>query len=208
MLLNSGSFPASVLHAGWIPVNILGLLGCITLTLSIPYIHRERTAESSSPFSGSSEYSNASHSSRLSGADGSEARLHTGNQIYGTPGVLISQIGAILFAAIQYYETFLWPVAASMDSSMVAFDGPFVFGDLRVSIPLVLSGLILTVGFFLLMIESIRSGQKKTWPSLLFIGVLLFGMGMIVPVRTIGLMLMTAGLFHYGKAAAGKQIQD
>ncbi len=192
MIYNGGDFAASILHPAWIPVNCMGLLGCITLNLGIPSLLPGKRPR------GETSTNAGRQLTLVSSEDGPSV----------TPGVLISQIGAILFAAIQYYETFLWPVAASMDSSMVAVQGPFVFGDLRVSIPLVLSGLILTVGFFLLMIELIRSGQKKTWPSLLFIGVLLFGMGMIVPVRTIGLMLMTAGLFHYSKAAAGKQIQD
>ncbi|MEQ8352438.1 MAG: hypothetical protein RH862_13190 [Leptospiraceae bacterium] len=162
----NGDFPGSVLHPAWIPVNALGLLGCILLCLGLPILGFHSEGSGPVPFS---------------------------------TGVLISQAGVILFTAIQYYETFLWPVAADFDPSLIALEGALVFGDLRVSVPLVASGLVLATGFLILMIELIRSGETKLWPVLLFLGALLFGSGLIVPVRTIGLLIFTAALIRYGR---------
>ncbi len=108
----------------------------------------------------------------------------------GFAGLIVAEIGVVLFAAIQYYETFLWPVAAAHAPELVSLDGALVFGDLRVMVPLATSGALLAIGFVLLALDlTKRTALPRAAVWLWVVGVVLFGNGAAIPVRTLGLVL-------------------
>jgi len=117
----------------------------------------------------------------------------------GIVGFILGEIGIVWFACIQYYETFIWPVVGSYYPEMVEIDGALVFGSNILIIPLLLSGVFLGIGYILISIDFIK---EKIFPKaivwLLLIGVLLFGNGLLIPVRTLGVLFFTIALFRIG----------
>ena len=125
-------------------------------------------------------------------------------KIRGIVGFIIGEIGIIWFTCIQYYETFIWPVIGKYDPNMIKIDGALVFGDSTLIIPLILSGLFLGIGYVLICIEFLKENifpKKVIW--MLLIGVLVFGNGLIIGIRTIGLLLLVIALFQIGEVIIG-----
>ena len=185
LLYHSRNFADAIMHPAWLPINIPGLLACILICLGLPALLYRG--------SGTSQDSDREQNKAQSSLKWS-AR-------FARWGIFTSQTGLILFASIQYYETFLWPVAAKYDKKLVESGGKLVFGDILVAAPLLASGLILTLGFLFLLLYLKRNDGEKAWPWTLFAGALLFGSGLIAPVRTLGLLLFAAALLRYGLRA-------
>lgn len=112
----------------------------------------------------------------------------------GFTGLVLASTGLILFTGIQYYETLLWPAAAQVDSELLKVEGELVSGNPGVFTGLLISGLLLALGFILFGISALRSGYFPRIPVwFLIIGAPVFGNGVLLPVRTLGLLLFCTG---------------
>lgn len=150
-------FETMILNPCWVPVNLIGLVACVLLVLTLPVLYFDER--------------------------------HRRNTL-GFAGLVVAEIGLVLFASIQYYETFLWPVVAQANPELVRFDGALVLGDPLVLVPLIASGGFLGVGYLLLGIALFRERMVPRYSAiLLVVGAVLFGNGMAFPVRTIGLLI-------------------
>lgn len=113
---------------------------------------------------------------------------------YGFWGLLIACTGLILFTAIQYYETLIWPAAAQIYPEMLHAKGALVSGNSAVVTGLVVSGIVLGSGYVLFGITALKTRLfKKVAIWMLMIGAVVFGNGIVFPARTIGLILFVAG---------------
>jgi len=114
---------------------------------------------------------------------------------FGFVGLLLTCLGLVLFTAIQYYEILIWPAAAEVHPEMVNAQGLLVSGNVRVVSGLLVSGIILGVGYILFGVASLRTKMYPAIPIwLLMIGAVVFGNGMLFSVRTIGLLFFTSGI--------------
>jgi hypothetical protein len=112
----------------------------------------------------------------------------------GFIGMMVTTTGLILYTCIQYYETIIWPAAAKINPRLLDVQGELVSGDTLVVSGLVISGAILSVGY---MIFGISALKAKSFPKLpiwmLIIGVPMFGIGVLFPIRTVGILLFSIG---------------
>ena len=110
----------------------------------------------------------------------------------GFVGLLLACTGLVLFTAIQYYETFIWPAAAEVHPEMLQAQGVLVSGHTLVVTGLLVSGFILGAGYILFGIASLRIKMYPVMPIwLLMTGAVVFGNGILFPVRTIGLLFFS-----------------
>ena len=113
---------------------------------------------------------------------------------YGFWGLLLACTGLILFTAIQYYETLLWPAAAQVNPGLLHSDGALVAGNSAVVSGLLISGIALGSGYVLFGTAALKTNlYKKAALWLLMAGAVVFGNGIVFSVRTIGLLLFTGG---------------
>ena len=120
-------------------------------------------------------------------------------KIRGIVGFILGEIGIVWYACIQYYETFIWPVVGRQYPEMVKIEGALVFGDTTVLIPLMLSGVFLGLGYILICIDLFKEkifSKGVIW--MLLIGALLFGNGIVIGIRTIGLILFVIAFIKIG----------
>jgi hypothetical protein len=112
----------------------------------------------------------------------------------GFAGLLLAVAGLILFTAIQYYETLVWPVVAGVQPEMVRADGALVSGHKLVVSGLLVSGFILGAGYLLFGAASLRARLYPRIPLwFLMLGAVVFGNGILFPVRTAGVILFMSG---------------
>jgi len=112
----------------------------------------------------------------------------------GSAGLVVASTGLILFTGIQYYETLLWPAAASADPGLVGVTGALVSGDPGVAAGLLASGILLGAGYILFGISALRAHLLPKIPLwFLIVGAPVFANGIIFPARTLGLLLFCAG---------------
>lgn len=112
----------------------------------------------------------------------------------GYIGLIIATTGLILFTAIQYYETFLWPAAAHLYPELLQTKGELVSGNLSVVAGLIVSGIFLGAGYILFGISSLKAKIGSKLPIwFLMVGAPVFGNAVIFPVRTVGLLLFCTG---------------
>jgi hypothetical protein len=115
-------------------------------------------------------------------------------KMLGFVGLLLACSGLILFTAIQYYETIIWPAAAKVNPELLHTKGVLVSGNSTVVLGLLGSGIVLGAGYVLFGWAAIGSKMYPLAPLLcLMSGALLFGNGMLFPVRTAGLILFVTG---------------
>jgi hypothetical protein len=113
----------------------------------------------------------------------------------GFTGLVLASAGLILFTGIQYYETLLWPAAAQADSELLKVEGELVSGNAGLVAGLLISGLVLGLGYILFGISALRSGVFPKIPVwFLIVGAPVFGNGILLPVRTFGLLLFCSGI--------------
>ena len=114
-------------------------------------------------------------------------------------GFVFAITGLILYTCIQYYETFIWPAAAQIEPALVELRGALVFGDPAVVAALFVSGGILGIGYILYGIALLKSGSFPKLPVwFLIIGAPVFGLGLVLAIRTVGLILFGAGTIWLG----------
>jgi hypothetical protein len=154
-------FQEMVLDPAWIPVNLVGLISVILITLGFPSFWLK-------------------YHEKLKGP--------------GTAGLVISSAGLVLFTAIQYYETLIWPAAAGVAPDLVGADGELVSGNPAVVAGLLASGILLGTGYILFGVSLLKA---RVFPKLpvwfLLIGAPVFGNAILFPLRTIGLVLFCTG---------------
>jgi hypothetical protein len=115
-------------------------------------------------------------------------------KMYGFFGLLLACTGLILFTAIQYYETLIWPAAAQTNPGLVHSNGALVSGNSAVVAGLLLSGIVLGSGYVLFGIAALKTGKySKAAIWMLMVGVVVFGNGIIFPARTVGMILFISG---------------
>ena len=171
------NFMNMILHPFWLPVNMMGLIAILILTLGFPGFYLARSESFGK---------------------------------WGFTGSVLAVSGLILYTCIQYYETLIWPAAASQYPDLVQVEGALVSGNAGVVAGLIVSGLILSFGYVLFGLMSIK---KHTFPKvsswLIIFGAPLFGVGVVFPVRTIGIILFcTATIWngiHIRKTSEGGQ---
>jgi hypothetical protein len=118
-------------------------------------------------------------------------------KISGFVGLLLACTGLVLFTAIQYYETFLWPAAAQIDPELLTAKGALVSGDPNVVWGLLISGIILAAGYVIFGLAALRTGKYPAlaiW--LMMTGSVIFGNGVIFPIRTAGLLLFAGSTLY------------
>jgi hypothetical protein len=126
----------------------------------------------------------------------------------GFVGILLACSGLILFTAIQYYETLIWPAAARVNPELLHTRGALVSGNSTVILGLLASGIILGAGYVLFGLTAIRTKMYSLTPLLcLMSGAVAFGNGVLFPVRTAGLILFVTGTIWLS-IVTGKQLAN
>ena len=132
----------------------------------------------------------------IPGVPGYYLKLNDKTNKVGFAGLATATTGLVLYACIQYYETIIWPVVAQINPDMVAVDGALVSGNEIVVAGLLISGAVLGVGFILYGIGLLKTREFPNIPVwFMIVGAPVFGVGVVFPVRTIGLILFCTGLF-------------
>ena len=121
----------------------------------------------------------------------------------GIPGQFafwMTLLAIIWYSCVQFYETFFWPVIAS-GSPLLFKEVGFDPSNTIINTQLILSAVIWAAGFILLGIITRKASfiPKKT-VFIFILGALLFGVGMMFPIRTVGVILFSYGLIKYGIA--------
>jgi len=110
----------------------------------------------------------------------------------GLAGCLLSCLGVILYGCMQYDETFTWPILAAKAPTLLEPQGlmanPAFFGSF------IFMGVLLALGLILLGIAFFRARVFPRWAVICFsAGATLFGIGMAVIFRTVGLVAWVVG---------------
>jgi hypothetical protein len=110
----------------------------------------------------------------------------------GLAGSLLGSLGVILYGCMQFDETFTWPVLAVKAPVLLGAGG--LMSDPAFLFIYFFMGIVLALGFILFGIAFWRARVFPRWSVLFFsAGALLFGIGMAVMIRTIGLALWVVG---------------
>lgn len=110
----------------------------------------------------------------------------------GLSGFLLSCMGVILYGCMQFDETFTWPILALKAPALLETGG--LMSDAAYLSIFILMGLIFAVGFLLFGVANWRAGVFPRWAVILFmVGAVLFGIGMAVMIRTIGMICWVLG---------------
>jgi len=119
----------------------------------------------------------------------------------GTLGLVafwITILAIIWYSCIQFYETFFWPIIAAESSSLFQAVG-FSPSNKLIYLQLMLSAIPWAVGFILLGMVTIKAKFISKWTAWIFTtGALLFGIGIMFPIRSIGVILFSFSLVKYG----------
>jgi len=110
----------------------------------------------------------------------------------GLLGFLLSATGVMLYGCMQYDETFTWPILAAQAPALLETGG--LMSNAVYMFIFILMGLVFAAGFILLGIAYWRARVFPRWSVLCFtLGAVLFGVGMAIPVRTLGLVVWVIG---------------
>lgn len=130
--------------------------------------------------------------------------IRTGNSsdlgAFGFLGIVLSITGTALFTALQFNETFVWPLLARNAEELLDIEGP-MFTDPAFYAGYLIMGVLFAVGVVLVAAQSLKRRIFPFVPSVfLLVGALLFAGGMLVPVivRTIGVALLGVSLIWMG----------
>ncbi len=123
----------------------------------------------------------------------------------GLIGFLMSSIGVILYGCMQYDETFTWPILAAKAPDLLGTGG--LMSDPAYLSIFVLMGLVLAIGFILFGIAHWCIQVFPRWTAIFFaMGAVLFGIGLAIPIRTVGLVLWIVGWGWMGYMLWKKQV--
>lgn len=124
---------------------------------------------------------------------------------WGLAGFIFTLIGIVYYTCIQYYETILWPVIAAQSSKLFQAVG-FSPTNTLFYIAFMFSGLFWALGFIILGVTTTRSGIFPKWAGILFtVGAVVFGLGMVPMIRSIGALLFCIGLTRLGFVLWGEK---
>jgi hypothetical protein len=115
-------------------------------------------------------------------------------------GFIICILGVALFASLQFDETFVWPLLATYADSLLEIKGP-MFTNPGFFAAYIIMGILFTLGFIFIAVQSLRRNIFPKIPSvLIIIGAPIFGGGLYIPliVRTIGLILLGVSFIWVG----------
>ena len=118
----------------------------------------------------------------------------------GLLGVIISIFGVVLFTAVQFEETFVWPLLARYSDNLLEINGP-MFTNLSWLSIYIIMGVLFALGFIIIAIHSLRRNIFPKTPSILMIiGAPIFGSGIYLPImiRTIGLIFLSISIIWIG----------
>jgi len=121
-------------------------------------------------------------------------------ELSGFLGVILSIFGVVLFTAVQFDETFVWPLLAKHSDNLLEINGP-MFTNLSWLSIYIIMGAFFVLGFILIAIQSLRRNIFPKIPSILMIiGAPIFGSGLLVPlmIRTIGLIFLSISFIWIG----------
>jgi len=124
---------------------------------------------------------------------------------YGVVGFLITFVGQVFYNAGMYYETFIWPILAASDPTLVELStGPIYSNPVFFAMQMV-AGTMYAVGFLIFAISAFRSKAFSTRPTSkwailpLVLGVIMFIPGFFpYVVRTIGIVVYAIGIVWVG----------
>ncbi len=117
---------------------------------------------------------------------------------WGLAGFILTLISIAYYTCIQYYETILWPAIAAHSPKLFQAIG-FTPTNTLFYIAFMLSGLFWALGFIILGVTTTRSGFFPKWAGILFtVGAVVFGLGMVPMIRSIGALLFCIGLTRLG----------
>ena len=115
-------------------------------------------------------------------------------------GFIICILGVVLFASLQFDETFVWPLLATYADSLLEIEGP-MFTNPGFLAAYITMGILFALGFIFIAVQSLRRNIFPKIPSILMIiGAPIFGGGLYIPlmVRTIGLILLGISFIWVG----------
>ena len=115
----------------------------------------------------------------------------------GLTAFWITILAIIWYACIQFYETFFWPIIAANAPSLFQAVG-ISPSNIIIYMQLMLSAIPWVAGFILLGIVTIKTGivaKRTVW--IFTISALLFGVGIMFPIRSLGVILFSYGLIKY-----------
>ena len=122
---------------------------------------------------------------------------------WGVTGFILAFMGTVLLIGALLWDTVIWPILASYDSSILDFQGPIYSSKTFVPF-FVVAGLIYGAGYVIFGIAMAKSGVFPSWASIMLaIGAPLFGLGsmfgkMQVYPRSIGITLFGIGMIWIG----------
>jgi hypothetical protein len=129
----------------------------------------------------------------------------TNTNLYASIGFYTATTGTTLLIGTMLWETVLWPILVKQDESLLSFSGPIYRS--KVFFPFfIIAGLIYSLGYVLVGIGIVRAGVLPSIAGILVaVGAPTFGLGSMfgkyqVYVRSLGITLMSAGLFWLGMA--------
>jgi len=120
--------------------------------------------------------------------------------LLGFLGVVLSIFGVVLFTAVQFEETFVWPLLAKHSDNLLEYNGP-MFTNLSWLSIYIIMGVLFALGFIFIALHSLRRNIFPRIPSvLMMIGALTFSGGLYVPlmIRTIGLIFLSISFIWIG----------
>jgi len=119
--------------------------------------------------------------------------------LLGFIGFLLAFFGSLLFMCIQYIETVLWPIFTEHAQELLEHEGA-MFTDTVFTIFYLIMGYSLALGFIILGTATLRAKILSKWGALLMmIGGVVFSLVIsVIIVRTVGIVLLAAGLVWLG----------
>ncbi|MHA2423294.1 MAG: hypothetical protein ACXAEF_00770 [Candidatus Thorarchaeota archaeon] len=118
----------------------------------------------------------------------------------GILGFLITFVGQVLYNAGIYYETFIWPVLAASDPTLIDLSTGPIYSNPVFFIMLILAGSLYAFGFLIFGYSTYKTNSFPKWGILLLvIGVVLFTPGFFpYLIRTMGIVVYAIGLIWVG----------
>jgi hypothetical protein len=118
----------------------------------------------------------------------------------GMIGFLITFVGQVFYNASIYYETFIWPILAQSDPSLIDMSSGPMYTNPVFFIMLILAGSLYAFGFLIFGYSTYKTESFPKWAVLLLvIGVVLFIPGFSpYIIRTLGVIVYAIGLVWVG----------